>query len=108
MAIDLPPSKGKDVEVIKEEKLPNLGEPFQIVLEKSHLWVAFVSVIIASAITATVIFGQVATRISVNAACGSNQVKMSEFSGVGMSVTCIPLDTYLNMKKPQKRKRGAV
>ncbi len=96
-------------EVLSVEKMPKAkGEPFQIILDKSHLWTAFLAILFASAITAITIYGQVATRISANAECTSSQVKMSEFSGVGMSVTCVPLDTYMRMKKAQKPKRGAV
>ena len=107
----LPPKKDKDVEVLQVEKLPKTREekpPFTIVLDKSHLWTAFISILFASAITSVTIYGQVATQISANAECTANQVKMSEFSGVGMSVTCVPLDTYMRLKKSQKHKRGAI
>ena len=96
----------KPVETLSIEKMPKPGrKPLQIVLDKSHFWTAFFSIIFASVITALAIYGQIATRISANAVCLPSQVKMSEFSGMGMSVTCVPLDTYVRMRRADKKKR---
>ena len=64
----------KPVETLSIEKMPKIKEerkPFQIVLNKSHFWTAFFSIIFASVITALAIYGQIATRISAKVNIGN-------------------------------------
>lgn len=81
-------------------------------LNKSHVWVSLIVGLVCGAIVMLGLLAWSNALRQSNANCTPAQIKLTDFSGAGMSVTCMPVLTYRDLKKmeherdlKQKRER---
>lgn len=93
-----------------KEKLPGRGEAtgeWKFTLTKGHILFGLFTALIASCIVTLSLLAWSKERMLSNANCTKEQIKLTDYSGAGMSVTCMPILTYRDLKKLENDKEKA-
>lgn len=92
--------------MLANQQLPGKNKGWSFTLDKGHLAVGAFFALIAGAFVLLGLLAWSKDRMLANVNCSEGQIKMSEFSGAGMSVTCMPLKTYTKEIKKRRKKKS--
>lgn len=88
--IQLPPGQ-----IIKIER-----EPWGFLIRPSHIYFALIGAIIATVFCLLLLSTPAALT-----ECSSDKVKITEFSGINTSFTCVPVDIFYLHKNPKLKEK---